>query len=215
MGFMATAMVAFGWTMCFMSTAESGACPLGTVVIHITSAADVENLTDALACVGQGLFDITWHSSLTIDEGIEVADDKNVTVTGDALGDDNVDGVVIDAGSGTGIFSVSNGSTLHLNNIGLEGGNAKYGGAVAVYSSSSLFVFGCTFTRNTASNGGEPPRAGCDANLGGRCHSKIYYSAPKLLEDRGCFKQQDSKVPATHNACNIYFHLTYLMNVRP
>ncbi|CAN0503310.1 unnamed protein product, partial [Scytosiphon promiscuus] len=92
---------------------------------------------------------------------IEVSDDKNVTVTGagfssfrGAVGDDNFPGVLIDAGSGHGMFSVSNRSTLRLNNLWLEGGNAENGGAVAVYSSSALFVFGCTFTSNNASNGG-------------------------------------------------------------
>ena len=101
---------------------------------------------------------------MTIEERIELFDRKNVTVTGTSfpsffggLGDDNADGVVIDAGSGTGIFSVSNGSTLRLNNLVLEGGNAENGGAVDVRSSSSLFVFGCLFANNKASNGGETP----------------------------------------------------------
>ena len=74
------------------------------------------------------------------------------------LGGDNANGVVIDAGSGTGIFSVSDGSTLRLNNLVLERGNAENGGAVGVRSSSSFFAFDCIFSNNNASNGGETPR---------------------------------------------------------
>ena len=158
------AVLAFAATMCFMPGADSALCPPVTPAITITSKGDVQNLTDALACEGEGHFNITWYSSVTIEERIGLFDRKNVTVTGTSfpsffggLGDDNADGVVIDAGSGTGIFSVSNGSTLRLNNLVLEGGNAENGGAVDVRSSSSLFVFGCLFANNKASNGGETP----------------------------------------------------------
>lgn len=72
-----------------------------------------------------------------------------------ALADGNHDGAVGDAGNGTGIFSVSNGSILRLNELVLEGGNAEYGGAVGLLSSSSLFVSSCTFANNSASQGGE------------------------------------------------------------
>lgn len=149
------AMLAYGLTTCFMPAAESAPCPFEAVVINITSTAEVKNLTEALACVGQGTFNITWHSSLTVHKGIEVAHEKHMTVTGNVLGDGNEAGVIIDAGGGTGIFVVSYGSTLRLNNIGLEGGTSENGGAVAVRSSSALFVLDCTFTRNNASNGGK------------------------------------------------------------
>ena len=165
MKFAGMAVLAFASTMCFRSGADSALCPPVTTAVTITSKGDVQNLTDALACEGKGDFKITWYSSVTIEKRIEVFDRKNVTVTGASssrfdggLGGDNADGVVIDAGSGTGIFSVSNGSTLRLNNLVLEGGNAENGGAVDVRSFSSFIAFGCIFSNNNASNGGERPR---------------------------------------------------------
>lgn len=162
MGLPVVAILAFALIAFVIPGAKAVPCPSGTVEINISSTADVNDLTDALACVGQGIFNITWHTSLVIEERIMVSDQKNVTVTAGGFpvfrgvpGDHNAAGVVIDAGSGEGIFSVSDGSTLRLNNIGLKGGNAENGGAVAVLSSSALFVCSCTFTRNNASNGGE------------------------------------------------------------
>ena len=163
------ATLVFGSTMCFTSGAELAPCPSVTVAVNIGSTADVQSLTDALACAGEGVFNITWYSSLAIEERIEVSDNKNVTVTGTSpsfgggLADGNDAGVIIDAGSGTGIFSVFHGSTLRLNNLVLEGGNTEHGGAVEVLSSSSLFVFDCLFKNNNASNGGETLQLGCDA----------------------------------------------------
>ena len=172
------AVLAFGLTTCFISGADSASCPSVTVPVNITSKADVQSLTDALACEGEGDFNITWYSSLTIEKTIEVFDRKNVAVTGAGslvggrLGNDNGAGVVINAGGGTGVFSVSDGSTLYLNNLVLEGGNAENGGAVDVRSTSSLFAFGCIFSNNNASNGGETPRVGGDANMKGRVQSQ-------------------------------------------
>ena len=160
-------VLAFASTMFFMSGADSAPCPSVTAAVTITSKSDVQNLTEALACEGEVEFNITWYSSVTIEERIEVFDRKNVTVTGASSpsfgggpGDDNDDGVVIDAGTGTGIFFVSDGSTLRLINLVLAGGNAENGGAVDVRSSSSLFAFSCIFLNNNASNGGGTPRLG-------------------------------------------------------
>jgi len=172
------AVLAFWLTMWFMSRGESASCPSGTAAVNIASTADLQILTDLLACEGEGQFNITWYASLAIEERIEVSNKKNVTVTGTTfrsfdggLGDDNGAGVIIDARRGTGIFSVSNGSTLHLNNLVLEGGNTENGGAVDVFSSSSLFVFGCIFRNNNASNGGENPILAYDGNIVGRFQS--------------------------------------------
>ncbi|CAN0517252.1 unnamed protein product, partial [Laminaria digitata] len=62
---------------------------------------------------------------------------------------------VADAGKITGIFSVSDGSTLNLNHLVLDGGNEEEGAAVAVRESSSLHLFSCVFVNNAASAGGE------------------------------------------------------------
>ncbi|MEP3108479.1 MAG: hypothetical protein ABJO54_15540 [Hyphomicrobiales bacterium] len=208
----AMAMLAFGLITCFLSGADSGPCPSATVELHINSTADVQTLTDALSCMGEGIFSITWHGSLAIDEVIKVSDKKNVTVTGagsatfrDAFGDDDGDGAVIDARTGTSIFSVSNVSTLRLNNLVLAGGKAENGGAVAVFSSSALVVFDCTFTSNIASNGGETPPLVCDTYFDGKLQSRTHISGAALLEVGGCFKQNTQIVPASNCACDSPF----------
>ena len=151
-----------GLALSFISGAESALCPTGTVEINVTSIADVHNLNDVMNCTGEGDFMVTWYSNLTLDQTIEASNMKNVTVTGvgsptihgglynENTGEDN-----LDAGEGLGIFSVSDASTLKLSNLVLTGGNAQDGGAVNLLSSSSLFVYDCTFLSNNASNGGE------------------------------------------------------------
>ena len=154
------ALVMVGLVVSFLFGADSAPCPSSTVQVNVTSTADLQNLTDALACYGMGAFDITWYSSMDITENIRVSDLKDVAVTG--VGFPSIRGGLLDtgagavnAGAGSGIFSVSNGSSLYLIDVVLEGGSAENGGAVNVYSSSSLFVFDCIFINNTASNGGE------------------------------------------------------------
>lgn len=188
------AMLAFVLTTGLMTRAGAASCLPGTVAISITSAVDVQNLTDSLGCEGKGYFDITWHSNVTIDERIEVSDGKHVTVTADAFNEDNAADVIIDDGSGTGIFSVSDGSALRLNNIGLRGGNAEHGGAVAVLSSSALYIYGCTFTRNNASTGGETPRAGCDAICVSITESPKNYVGATLVGDS---RYRNKQIPAS------------------
>lgn len=164
MVFDATTMMTLGLCISFLSGATPAPCPSSTVSIDVTSVTDVRNVTDALACTGEGDFNITWYPSVTLAQTIKVSDKKKVTVTGvgfptirGALFDDKGTASAVDAEfkSGTGIFSVSNGSTLRLNHLVLEGGNEDLGGGVSVLSSSSLFVSSCTFTNNSASNGGD------------------------------------------------------------
>ena len=143
--------------------AEAVICSPGTTVeVSVTTLADVQDLADALNCTGPGVFDITWSTSLQIEERIDVSDLKNVTVNGSgyptigsALESDDIVGNGNDARSVTGIFSVSNGATLSLNHIVFEGVNSTEGGVINVHSSSSLFVRGCTFLNNIGVNGGE------------------------------------------------------------
>ena len=155
------ALMMVGLVVSFLFGADAAPCPSSTVEFNVTSIADLQNLTDALACYGIGAFDITWYSSMDITENIRVSDWKDVVVTGAGfpstpgglLGDTGAGPVI--SGAGSGIFSVYNGSSLRLTDLVLEGGNAENGGAVDVYSSSSLSVFDCIFINNTASNGGE------------------------------------------------------------
>lgn len=152
-----------GLTISFLSGAKSTPCLPGTVAINVASAADIQTLADVMNCTGHGDFDVTWYSNQTLARTIEVANTKSLTVTGSGfptihggLYDDNDDGAAVaDAGGGTGIFSVSNGSTLRLSNLVIQGGNANNGGAIGLISSSYLFVYGCTLSNNNASYGGE------------------------------------------------------------
>ena len=154
------------FTIFFVSGTQSAPCPCpsSTVDVHVTSVDDVQDLTDALTCTGEGDFNVTWYPALTVVQTISVSNRKTVTVTGPGYPiirgapADGIDcGGVVGAGGGhsNGIFSVSNGSTLRLNNLVLDGGNADHGGAVGLHSSSSLFASSCTFANNNASKGGE------------------------------------------------------------
>lgn len=159
----AFAIMMAGWTLLFISGAETAPCPGGTVDIHVTEAGDLPRLSDVLNCTGGGVFNISWLSSLYIPQVIEVSSSKVVTVTGSGFPtisgvlNDDVDAVdvEIDSGSTSGMFSVSDGSTLSINDIVMNGGQSEEGGAIAVLSSSSLWVSGCTFKNNNASTGGE------------------------------------------------------------
>ena len=165
-------MMMAGWAISFVSEAQSAPCPATTVSVNVTSIADVQDLSDALTCTGESMFNVTWYPSMTLAQTINVANRKEVSVTGvghpiirGALADGNDYDIFADAGdgNGTGIFSVSNGSTLRLNHLVLDGGNAEHGGAVGLFSSSTLFVSSCTFANNNASKGGE--RTGLPTDL--------------------------------------------------
>lgn len=161
-------MMLAGLTVFFASGAESAPCPSGTVGVNVTSEADIHRLTHVLNCTGQGSFDVRWYSSLTLAHRIEVSDAKNVTIRGSAS--PTIRGGIIDAGKGdggtvidrenatTGIFSVSDGSTLRLSHLVLAGGREKNGGAVDLVSSSNLFLVDCAFLNNNASKGGKTRR---------------------------------------------------------
>lgn len=156
-------MMLAGSTLAFVSGAETDPCLAGTIDINITEADDLTRLSDVLNCTGSGTFNVTWLGSLDLPQVIEVSNSKVVTVTGSgfptirgALNDnDYAAGVETDAGSTRGMFSVSDGSTLSLYALVLDGGQSENGGAVAVLSSSFLRVSGCTFKNNNASTGGE------------------------------------------------------------
>ena len=152
-----------GLVISLIAGTETAPCPSGTVAINVASSADLRSFIDGVDCTGEAIFDVTWYSSLQIDESIAISDQKSVTVTGNGFptiqagvtDDDDDTDPVIDIGSTTGIFSVQNGSTLVLKQWMLDGGRSRDGGAVAVTSSSSLYVHDCAFTNNNATKGGE------------------------------------------------------------
>lgn len=162
MRFPTLAVVVAGLATFFISGAEAAPCPPSTAFeMDVATTGDLQKFTDALKCTGPGVFSVTWNSSLLIEQTIEVSNLKNVTITGSgfqtirgASGDNN--------DVGTGIFSVSIGSSLGLNHLVLEGGSSDHGGAVVVLSSSYLHVVDCIFTNNKASRGGKNIFSGKD-----------------------------------------------------
>lgn len=155
-------VVVVGWTISFISGHDIPACPHGTVSTSITTTADMERLTSAMNCSGEGVFNVTLYGSVQIKKRMEVLNTKTVHMTGSgfptiraALRDNSDSSAVIDEGNTTGMFLVAGGSTLTIKYLGLEGGYSEHGGAVAVISSSSLHAIGCVFRDNSAAVGGE------------------------------------------------------------
>lgn len=138
-----------------MPVVHSAPCSASTIAMSVGTTAELQNMTNALNCTGGGAFDVTWTGSLQLEEIIQLSDNKNLTVTGSSPLKTGLPSDGIDAGNATGIFSVSGGSTLRLQNLVLEGGSAANGGGVDVRSFSSVYVDGCFFSNNSASTGGE------------------------------------------------------------
>ena len=147
-------------------SAEAVQCPSSTIAVNLTTAADLQDLRHAINCSGRGEFYVAWRSSLLINQTIEITEYKNVRVVGYGLpiisyglpnnndDDDDNDDEDNYAESTAGMFLVSHGSTLSISSLVLDGGYSDKGGAVAVHSSSILYVLGCAFTNNTAKFGG-------------------------------------------------------------
>lgn len=130
-------------------------CSTETIAMEVGSTAELLSMINTINCTGEGTFDVTWTGSLQLGQTIELSDNKNLTITGSGAVPVAPHGVVIDGGNTSGIFSVSGSSTLSLKGLTLKGGSSNDGGGVDVRSSSSAFVFGCYFTGNNASTGGE------------------------------------------------------------
>jgi CSLREA domain-containing protein len=60
--------------------------------------------------------------------------------------------VIIDGASAVGVLATSSSATLTLNNLTIANGSGTTGGAV--YNAGTLIISNCTFSGNTASNGG-------------------------------------------------------------
>lgn len=159
MVFHGMAMIMAGIAFSSVRGAQPAPCPSDTMAINVTSHGGIQALTDALNCTGAGMFDVTLHGHLQLKKIIDVSDQKNVTITGfvDNARDGTSDACLyadIDDGNGTGLISVSNGSTLSIHNLLLKGGFSTDGGAVSVTAASHLYVFDCQFINNTASSAG-------------------------------------------------------------
>lgn len=143
-------------------------CPSDTVSVNLTTAGDIQRLTDAMNCSGGGKFNVIWSNSVQLPSRIKVSTGKHVTITGSsntptvraAPHDTHENASIVGAGDTSGLFLVSDGSTLTINKLVLDGGYSEDGGAVTVLSSSYLNAIDCVFTNNNASNGGDNILAG-------------------------------------------------------
>lgn len=145
---------AAGLLICFNSEAEAAACSPRTVNMDVAKTSDLQSLADAMDCTGKGYYNVTWHGKIEMDHTIEVFGEKTVTVTGSGTTTNDIHDTLY-AGGIRIIFSVSDGSTLKLNRLVLDGGSEEEGGAVAVRESSCLHVSNCIFVNNAALAGGE------------------------------------------------------------
>lgn len=150
-----------GLFISFVIGAGSAACPSGVVSVNLTSATDMLHLSDEMKCSGPGVFNATLYNSVQISKRIEVHDQKIVHITGSgfptirgARHNNTESNPNANAGS-TGIFLVSEWSTLTINALVLEGGHSRDGGAITVLSSSLLQAIDCSFRNNSATTGGD------------------------------------------------------------
>lgn len=152
-------------SLSFTPGAESGLCPTGTTSMEVATTSDLQSMMNTINCTGKGTFNVTWIGTVPLGQTIEVCEEKQLTVTGSTSTEStsagststvaDVPSAVIDAGRTTGIFRVCDGSTLRLNRLVLEGGASTSGAAVNASSFSSVIVDNCTFTNNSATDGGE------------------------------------------------------------
>lgn len=152
-------VIVAGSAVALVPGSRAAPCSSRTVTVNLTSSGGVGALTDALNCTGAGVYAVALHSRLQIGDTIEVSDQKYVSITGfpgTSLTSTSGSRGIIAAGDTTGMFSVSDRSTLAIQDLVLERGYSKHGGAITVTSSSSLYVHRCSFVNNRASTtGGE------------------------------------------------------------
>lgn len=132
----------------------SAPCASGVTAINVTTRDDAQNLSDALECTGGGgVFDVTWYGNVTVSQTIAVRDGSTVTVSGATSPPDGA--AVVDGAEEARLFFVNGASTLNLHNLVLQGGwhNAN-GSAVYAEAQSTVKMFNCEFTDNTAHHEG-------------------------------------------------------------
>ena len=165
MVFCRVAIILAGVSISLGYGAQEAPCPSHVIQVNLSSGGGVQNLVDEMSCTGAGVYNVTLHGRLRLGMRIEISAQKHMTFTGypddamtghddDYAPRDSDDLAVIDAGGTTGIFLVSNGSTLSIKDLHLRGGFSEDGGAVAVTSSSTFNASGCVFTNNDASTAG-------------------------------------------------------------
>lgn len=123
-------------------------CQDGTNFLTVASTEDAATLASSLKC-SNGIFFVDWFGNVIVSETISVAHGTSLDINGAAPG------ATADGNHATNIFSVDDGSALHLTNMILENGNAVAGGAVSATQDSRVTFRGdMTFSANSASVGG-------------------------------------------------------------
>ena len=111
----------------------------------VENTTQAQALAEAVRCY-HGVFNVIWKGNVVIDETISIFDGTVLMVA-------SVDeGAVIYGNGKTRLFAVVNAS-LHLRDITVGSGKAKFGGAIAA-SRSELSFNRVTFKGNNASSGG-------------------------------------------------------------
>ncbi|MEP5729812.1 MAG: hypothetical protein ABJL67_10645, partial [Sulfitobacter sp.] len=129
------AMIVAGIIFSLVRGLRAAPCPADAVAVDLPSNSGVYRLIDALNCTGPGVYNVSVHGRLEIERKINISEQKIVNITGSADDDfkstSNPSGyTVVSAVHTTGMFSVSNGSTLIITRLTLEGGSSVEGGTV-------------------------------------------------------------------------------------
>ena len=119
------------------------------VEMSVSSAAEVEDLVDALQCDGPGQFVVDWQGEIVLSRTVSVSNGSTLNVTGSSS-------ATIDGGGAVRLFEVDNNSTIFLEGIKLSRGSALGGGGGALYvaGNSEAEVVNCSFIDNNASSSG-------------------------------------------------------------
>lgn len=111
----------------------------------VENSTQARALGEAVRCPGMS-FDVIWRGEIVINETLSIYNGTVLNILGVDIGS------AIDGDGKNRLFSVVDAS-LHMSNITVKNGYAKYGGAI-VASRSSLSFNGVNFSGNNASNGG-------------------------------------------------------------
>lgn len=117
------------------------------MVLSVSSFDEAQDLRDALRCSGPGTFYTEWTGEVNIGDlagGIVVSNGSSLNVTG-------IGTAVVNGDNRVRIFTLTDGSQLHLNNISLENGQSldDNGGAVLAKDSSYFSAMDCSFLNNS------------------------------------------------------------------
>lgn len=121
----------------------------------VSTAAEAATLgEDLVLCPGLD-FDVYWRGPILLDAGtagvasFELTNSTTLRVSGDGTKTS-----VVDRGGGGTIFLVSELSVLHLEGLGLTGGDGENGGVVAAIGGASVTLLDCDVYGNRASSDG-------------------------------------------------------------